>query len=192
VGVSEWIPLASVIASAAVGLGVPFISARNDRERILDQAEQGRLDELRGVIDDAGAAVTAAIFELDRSIDEANAPTPVVEPPLITLARNRQALDAYTERLEGLWAHENRLAVRVRPEDLIYFHYGEAVTALQKPLWVLGGVAAGGVFDKQGRREVAGHRRDALHAQLQFHQAAATRLGIRPPDERRRRLTRRA
>jgi hypothetical protein len=149
-----------------------------------------RLDELRGVIDDAGAAVTAAIFGLDRAIDEASAPTPVAEPPVITLARNRGALDAYTERLEGLWAHENRLAVRVRPEDLIYFHYGEAVTALQKPLWVLDGVAAGRVFDQEGHREVLGHRRDAFHAQLRFHQAAATRLGIRPPDERRRLLTR--
>ena len=68
---SDWVPIASVIATAAVGLGVPIITARYDRDRIRAQAEEGRRDELRGVIDEAGASITAALFALDQAVTEA-------------------------------------------------------------------------------------------------------------------------
>lgn len=185
--VSEWVPIASVAATAAVGLGVPVVAARFDRDKILANAEQDRLNELRTVIDEAGTAITAAVYALDNAIEEAAKPTPL-GPDDVPIDRPEQARDTYTDSLKALWTYENRLAVRVRPDDEIYFHYGEAVAALQKAVFVLSEAAAGEPFDRERRHEAIRHRGDAVQQQTRFHQAAAARMGISAPAQRRRRL----
>jgi hypothetical protein len=186
--VSDWVPIASVVATATVGLGVPIVTSKFDPQKIRDQADEGRRDELRGVIDDAGAAITAAIFALDGAEEEA---IELREWDEVSHPRKRPARDEYVKRLDSLWTYENRLAVRLRPEDASYQHYAEAVTELQKAVFAVS-VGHGKEFDDDRQGLLHRCRRDAIRAQTLFHQAAAKRVGVAAPDERKRRLMGRA
>lgn len=50
---AEAIALVSVVSGAAVAILVPFIGARLERSRLVEQSRDVRLEELRGLLDDA-------------------------------------------------------------------------------------------------------------------------------------------
>jgi hypothetical protein len=177
--VSDWVPIASVAATAVVGLGVPIVSARFDREKIRDQADEGRRDELRDVIDGAGAEITATIYAFDACATEADKTVgPTVTVELAETLREGLPLDAYLAHIRELWTYENRLAVRVGSEDEIYKAYSEATHALQRAVYTLSEVKAGEHFDNERRRRLRDIRDTAVRTQGEFHDAAARRVGL--------------
>jgi hypothetical protein len=129
--VSDWVPIVSVVATATVGLGVPIVTARFDREKIRDQADEGCRDELRAVIDKAGAHLTATISALDDAMNLASesARTDVMDDEA-EAARWAIDVDAYREKVQGLWTCENQTAVRVGSADDLHKSYADATTQL--------------------------------------------------------------
>ena len=105
--VSDWVPIASVVATAVVGLGVPIVSSRFDREKIRDQADEGRRDELRAVIDEAGAHLTQTIHALD------DARVLAVDSAAQKMHEDAEAIaqsidvDAYREKVKQLWTYRS-------------------------------------------------------------------------------------
>src|SRR4051794_19343241 len=98
--VSDWVPIVSVVATAVVGLGVPIVSSRFDREKIRDQADEGRRDELRAVIDAAGAHLTETIYALDdaRALAQESAEQEMEEDSE-SIAQSID-VDGYTEKVK--------------------------------------------------------------------------------------------
>lgn len=73
--VAEAIALVSVVSGAAVAILVPFIGARLERSRLVQQSRDVRLDELRGLLDDAvqnlylaGTILYEILEETDREL----------------------------------------------------------------------------------------------------------------------------
>jgi hypothetical protein len=62
--VAEAIAIVSIVSGAAVAVLVPFISARLERSRLVQQSQDARLEELRGILDAAlqQLYVAATIF----------------------------------------------------------------------------------------------------------------------------------
>jgi hypothetical protein len=50
---AEAVAIVSIVSGAAVAVLVPFISARLERTRLVQQSRDARFEELRGIFDDA-------------------------------------------------------------------------------------------------------------------------------------------
>ena len=179
--VSDWVPIASVVATAVVGLGVPIVSSRFDREKIRDQADEGRRDELREVIDEAGAHLTETIYALDDAVwrgrESARAD---MDEDAGAIAESIN-VDGYEERVKKLWTYENRIAVRVGSADDLHARYAEATRELGKAISPLSAIKSGAEFDRDRSRELTDARSSAFTAQSAFHDAAARRVGLKRP-----------
>ena len=175
--VSDWVPIASVVATAVVGLGVPIVSSRFDREKIRDQADEGRRDELRDVIDKAGARLTETIYALDDARAEAQESVGTETEEGYRFASID--VDGYTEKVKELWTYENQLAVRVGSEDELHARYADATSELGKAITTLSAVQNGAEFDRERARELTHLRSAAFTAQSAFHDAAARRVGLK-------------
>ena len=169
--VSDWVPIASVAATAVVALGVPFITARFDVRRIRAQADEARRNELRTTIDNAGNALTEAIFALDEAVAAASKSTDA-----------SVAIDALDQRVKALWHPLNAIATRVGSKDELHSAYEDATHAVQRALFIVGSTKDGVTFDTQAQRGVSDVTRlEAVRAQNRFYDAASTLVGIKRP-----------
>jgi hypothetical protein len=184
--VSDWVPIASVAATAAVALGVPFITARLDIRRIRAQADEARLDELRGVIDDAGTELRSAILAFGDTTTELRALNFDSGPVLRSDHRPDpvQSLQQYQERVKALCSWESRLATRVGTSDPLHTAYARAVEHLNDVLLPFSEIVIGDQYDSERSRDIENARKAAVDAQGEFNDAAAQRVGLPSPPRR--------
>jgi hypothetical protein len=185
--VSDWVPIASVAASATVALGVPFITARVDLRKIRAQANEARLDELRGVVDEAGEAMRATFLAFGDTVTEVTVRSAMIPSPLKRedtgkalqhrRAAQQQVAD-YAETVRVMLSWESRL-VRVGLDDPLHAEYATAVELFNDALLPFTEVAKGTPFD-QHKEQIREAQRKAAAAQHAFFNAAARRLG-QPP-----------
>lgn len=120
---ADAVAIVSIVSGAVVGLGVPLISARNERGRILLQAEHARLDELTVVLDRAADAVAGARIALVKVLDE-----------LYAGHRGSQVtcVAEYRTTVDDVWAMSRKLAVRLGVDDPITDAYRSAALTLSE------------------------------------------------------------
>jgi hypothetical protein len=140
---------------------VPLISAKFDVRKIRGQAEQPRIDEARGVVDDAGDALTDAIFALDEAVTALGntAGTGTDWTPAAP------AIDALEQRVKALWRW-NKLAVRVGDKSEVHAAHSDATYAAQRAMFVVSSVKGGAAFGPTAQRIVSDEIRvEATRAQ---------------------------
>jgi hypothetical protein len=166
--VSDWVPIASVVATATVGLGVPIVTSRFDRQKIRDQADEVRRDELRQVIDEAGAQLMPALNALlDADVAAAR------DEDLIGL------LDTFSGLVRDGWYHHGRLAVRVGVDADIVESYTRAMMALGDAETLLRHIRLGITsYDDEARAWLSNARFDVLVGQQDFYDEASRRVGL--------------
>lgn len=154
---ADAVAIASVGASAVVALGVPFVSARLDRGRMLLQERRGALDELRGVLDEAALAMSharASLEDLELAAERAQAPSSTREDADAA----ERAAAAASAALRAVADQEARSAVRLGSAASATLAYTSAAAALRDELAVLASAIVGGPSsaDPEGWREVVG------------------------------------
>ena len=177
--VSDWVPIVSVVATAVVGLGVPIVTSRFDREKIRDQADEGRRDELRDVIDEAGAQLTATISALDDAVSLGRESARAGMDEDADAIAESIDVDGYTRHVKKLWTYENQIAVRVGSADDLHARYADATRELGKAITTLSAVKNGADLDQDRWGELNQLRSAAFTAQTAFHDAAARRVGLK-------------
>jgi hypothetical protein len=176
--VSDWVPIASVAATAVVALGVPFITARFDLRKIRAQADEARLDELRGVIDDAGAELRAAIISFGEAITDLRGHAAAVKAVGRDAGNAMPTVEQYVEHVKALWSYESRLAIRVGNADPLHAAIARAVEHLNDVILHFSEIALGEPYDGERSRHIENARSEAVDAQGDFNDAAAQRVGL--------------
>ena len=191
-----WVALIGSVATVSGTLGGQALGARTERTRAEhedtrelargqreDELEHrrvnvARIDELRGVLDDAAQALTRALH----AFNEAD------------YRRPREAddvrYDEYVASLHELWKWETRLAVRLGDESPTFKAYAEAALAIGRPQLFFSGLRSPGAdaspfgMDSEAHKTIQESRREAFAAQKRFHMLAAATIGpeVEHPD----------
>jgi hypothetical protein len=133
--IATTVALISVISSAVVALGVVLITGRFEATRARWQVAVSRLDELRGVLDDAASHADAALYEANGvwSLLEQDRAEP--DPKSVLARFERQMNAAGSDRL--------RIALRVGERSELFMLYDDVL----KPLWEVWDVEVASVHD---------------------------------------------
>jgi hypothetical protein len=142
--VAEAIALVSIVSGAAVAVLVPFVSARLERTRLTQQSRDARMDELRGLLDEA----LRHLYLAGTVLYEINEERPRELPrPDWSAERLKKLGQRLTEQADVVMQDGLRISLRTPPSAAIYGEYRVAVDAI---LW----------YELEYRHFVESERRD--------------------------------
>jgi hypothetical protein len=125
--VAEAIALVSIVSGAAVAVLVPFVNARLERARLTQQSRDARVDELRGLLDDA----LQHLYVSGTILYEINEERPRGLPrPDWSDKRLGQLGQRLTEQTDVVQQDGLRISLRTPPSAAIYAAHREALDAM--------------------------------------------------------------
>jgi len=127
--VAESIAIVSVVSTAAVGLGVPLINSRLERNRFRLESNKERADEIRSVLDSAAQAVVGALKPLAVLVP-AGVPEPTEAQPPGWTPEMSSVLDEFEAAYIEVGRQQRRLAVRLGSDSPVVLAYGLLVTQI--------------------------------------------------------------
>jgi hypothetical protein len=125
--VAETIALVSIVSGAAVAILVPFVNARLEGARLIQQRRDVRMDELRGMLDEALQHLYVA-FTILYEIDEESRR----EPPRPDWSETRleKLGQRLTEQADVVMHDSLRISLRTPPSAAIYDAHREALNPI--------------------------------------------------------------
>jgi hypothetical protein len=125
--VAEAIAIVSIVSGAAVAVLVPFVNARLERSRLMEKKRDVRVDELRGLLDDALQHLYVAGTILYEIQEEAARELP---RPDWSEKRLLQLGEQLTEQSDVVNQDALRIRLRTPEGAAIFAAYQEAVSAI--------------------------------------------------------------
>ena len=155
--VSTTTEIIAVSSTAVLGVGTLISNAFGAWSRRHWEASEERKVEIRELLDQAGTAVSGALREIDEAWDN---------------YRDDPDADAdVRSKLDTLWHFEDRLAVRLGPDDEIVKQYETAHTSLRSASMLIG--------ERDEVREFNAKRKLAYDSQRAYFHATRQLLGAR-------------
>jgi hypothetical protein len=125
--VAEAIAIVSIVSGAAVAVLVPFVNARLERARLTQQSRDARVDELRGLLDEA----LQHLYVLGTILYEINEERPRELPRPEWSEKRLQALgQRLTDQTDIVMKDGLRISLRTPQGAAIYAAHREAVDAM--------------------------------------------------------------
>jgi hypothetical protein len=186
-----WQPVDPAVAGALIGfggtaaaaLGTHFLSGRHERARQEHAAEdaraarrEARIEELRGVMDQAAVALTSLMDAYTRA--EHCLRHTSAEPA----DRHEEIYWDFVNALREAWRQHTRLNVRLGEEHEVSARYYDAVKPMMDQVAVVSGLR----YSAPRERRVSGDEarvliaatEAAFEAQQKFHDAASAAVGV--------------
>jgi hypothetical protein len=119
------IAIVSVVSSAVVAVVVALLASRGETARLELQISAERLDELRGVLDEAASALSGALLAMNSIVSRLDFPDQRGGDP-------RTVDELYSEFEDQYWAaarQRERIALRLGPHAELVETYGTAIDA---------------------------------------------------------------
>jgi hypothetical protein len=165
------VPALSVVVSGCVAVFVPRQAAKADDGRLARQINAARKDELRGVLEDAGLALSDACdaaLDLRLAVEH-----PIANDPKLAAAQQRME-----SALEAAGNQVNRILIRLGPDNHLTTAYRGAFASLAAALSTVWLFEHG---DPSPSEQVAAFVSQARERTDEFYGATAEAVGPRVP-----------